>query len=603
MLKYLRMGNKRVKLIWWILVVVTVITFVGGFIFLFGSGFDTGTQAQMSGALATVNGERVTSAQLQMAVAEQREMYRRRTGTDPGDQESRMLESQAWRALILQRSMAQTAKKLGLAAHDQEVVISLQSSPPQALASLPDFQTNGQFDPAKYTQALRNPSINWAPFEEMAREQLPMRKLQERLVASIKLSQPELVWAYRKRFEKIEVTLAHVTGSADTSFPAPTQADLDRVYEKYKGRFSAPDRVRIDILAIPKTFTEEELRVAREQAQDLVNRARSGQDFAQLAKDFSEGAGAEQGGVINRVFQPAEFGPELAPKMAAMQKDDVSDPIPQGGQMLILKVLDKVADPMSPTPSLRVAQIVVKARASENTLRTQLDDLKKLRERARKVGLSKAATEKGLTTQRTPFFAFGNLPEQLYDAPGLGDWPFGEKPGAVSPIEIGSEAFYVAQLADVRKAGPMPKEDVGEQLRTLAETVARTAAAKPRAEQMARLLSSGNTLEQAAKAVGVTVDHAPNVGRDSQDPRIAPYPDALGAAFVAPIGQTIGPFETPRSWLFLRVDAHSPPDTASYEQIKGQIASEILQRRQQEFLQAWSSQQRLAAKVKDFRSP
>ena len=52
MLKYLRMGNKRIKLIWWVLVLVTVFTFVGGFIFLFGSGFDTGRQAQMTGALS-----------------------------------------------------------------------------------------------------------------------------------------------------------------------------------------------------------------------------------------------------------------------------------------------------------------------------------------------------------------------------------------------------------------------------------------------------------------------------------------------------------------------------------------------------------------------
>ena len=53
----------------------------------------------------------------------------------------------------------------------------------------------------------------------------------------------------------------------------------------------------------------------------------------------------------------------------------------------------------------------------------------------------------------------------------------------------------------------------------------------------------------------------------------------------------------------VRVDSHAPPDTASYNQLKGQIASEILQRRQQEFLQAWSNQQRLEAKIQDFRTP
>jgi len=40
MLRFLRMGNKRTKTIWWVLIIVTVATFVGGFVFLLGAGFD-----------------------------------------------------------------------------------------------------------------------------------------------------------------------------------------------------------------------------------------------------------------------------------------------------------------------------------------------------------------------------------------------------------------------------------------------------------------------------------------------------------------------------------------------------------------------------------
>ena len=35
------MGSKRTKAIWWVLVVVVVFTFVGGFIFMFGAGMDS----------------------------------------------------------------------------------------------------------------------------------------------------------------------------------------------------------------------------------------------------------------------------------------------------------------------------------------------------------------------------------------------------------------------------------------------------------------------------------------------------------------------------------------------------------------------------------
>ena len=185
MLKYLRMGSKRTKAIWWALTIVTVGTFVGGFIFLFGAGFDRGMQAEMSGALGTVDGEPIARADYQEAVTEQRQAYQKNYKSDPSEDDSRMLEAQAWRQLIVQLMMDRTARRLGLTATDPEVVLGMKTSPPPILLSAPDFQTDGKFDPNKYTAALRNPGFNWAPFERMVRTQLPVRKLQARLLASL----------------------------------------------------------------------------------------------------------------------------------------------------------------------------------------------------------------------------------------------------------------------------------------------------------------------------------------------------------------------------------------------------------------------------------
>ena len=603
MLKYLRLGNKRVKLIWWILVVVTVITFVGGFIFLFGSGFDSGNRAQAAGALGTINGEPITRVEYQNAVTEQRGLYQQRFKADPGEQESRMLEAQAWRSLVTEHLLGQQAKKLGLKPTDREVVITLQSSPPQSLLGLQDFQTNGQFDPNKYAAALRNPNVNWAPFEQMVREQLPVRKLQERMVTSLKLSQPELEEAYRRRFERIAVSVVTVPAALDSQVAAPGDADLDRVYERYKGRFSAPARVNLEVLTVPKQFGPEEIRVARQQAEDLVRRARQGEDFAQLAKDYSEGPGAQQGGEVNRAFQPAEFGPEMGPRMAAMKKGDISDPIQQPTAFMIVKLLDQLPDPMSPVPSLRIAQIVVKVHAGEEGLRQQFEMMRKVRERARGVGLAKAATEKGLTTTKTSFFPFGNTPPQLFDAPSLGDWAFGARKNDVSPVVEGSEAFFLAQLAESRDAGPAPKTDVMDQLKALAAGEARVKLARPRADQIAQAISQGRTLEQAADAAGLAPVKVASMSREAIDQRLAMSPEAAGGAFATPVGRVLGPVESPGGWIFVRVDAKLPPDSTSFDKIKGQLTSDILQRRQNEFLQAWITDQRRSAKIQDLRTP
>ena len=195
MLKYLRLGSKRIKVIWWVLIVVTVVTFVGGFIFLFGSGLDSGTQAQISGALGTVNGQPISRADYQNAITEQRLQYRQRFQSDPGEQETRLIEAQAWRSLVTQQLLSQQAHKLGLRSTDKEVVITLQSSPPQALLAMPDFQTNGQFDPELYKRLLAFNKLTPAQFEAEYSGRLLGDKAMTVIIDAVALTPAELAEA------------------------------------------------------------------------------------------------------------------------------------------------------------------------------------------------------------------------------------------------------------------------------------------------------------------------------------------------------------------------------------------------------------------------
>lgn len=457
MLQYLRMGSKRIKVLWWILIVVTVITFVGGFIFIFGSGLDSTQSAKTRGDLGTVNGVGVTRADYQTALDDHRAAFQRQTGAEPDPEEAQALETQAWRSVVTQYLLSGEARKLGLRGYDREVVLSLQSSPPPALAAAPVFQTDGKFDPQKYLAALRDPGNNWAAFEEQIRQQLPIRKLQERLVASLKLSEPELRESYRDRFETIRVTVLQLPPSQQPNVPAPGDADVERAYQKYKSRFASGPRCQLEVLQIPMRFSPEEIRAAREQAQSLTDRARRGEDFAALARDNSEGPGAAKGGEISRVFQPAEFGEALAPHMAALPKGGVSDPFQDGPYWVVLKVLDRLPDPLSPVPSMRVAQIAIRVRAGDTSLRDQYQAARKIRDRATRIGLGKAAAENGLATSRTPPYDYANPPQQLATAGQLADWGLGAKPGAVSQVAQGIQEFTIVQVAAQRPAGAPPR--------------------------------------------------------------------------------------------------------------------------------------------------
>ena len=68
----------------------------------------------------------------------------------------------------------------------------------------------------------------------------------------------------------------------------------------------------------------------------VLKQVKGGGDFAELAKSYSEGPGAARGGVIDRTLATEELGPELAPKVEALQPGQVTDPVQTGASGEVL---------------------------------------------------------------------------------------------------------------------------------------------------------------------------------------------------------------------------------------------------------------------------
>lgn len=598
MLRYLRVGGKHTQLIWWVLTVVTVVTFVLGFNFLSSIGEGGGGRG---GAAGSVNGKPVTAQEYEDALVRQRLAFREQYGSDPTDRDDKNVRTQVWHDLVAQRLLADQAQAAGLKAHDNEVVFMLQNFPPQWLRQEPEFVTDGKFDPQKYGAALASPDHpSWPYYEQRVRRELPIQKLQERLMASLKLSEPELLQAYHERFDGIAATVLVVTPDLETKVPAPTAADLDRVYEEYKGRFHSEPRLDLEVLMVPRQFTEEDLRPALQTAQSLAQRARQGEDFAELAKSYSEGPGAARGGVIDRPLQIEELGPELGPKVAALQPGQVTDPVQSGGRILIMKLLERVADPGQPRPGVRLAQIVVRV---VQTSDVQKLEVQKLQARAKALkSLGKAAAEKGQATTRTGFFALGSLPPVLAATPEVADWALGSKPQAVSPVFQSQDAYVVAQVAELHPGGAMARKHLDASLRQMAELEARVQAAKPVADRVAQSLAAGKPLETVARESGLELFTVANMPRAQVDQRLAVAPDLVGALFTAQPGKVVGPLREPAGWFFARLDGRRiAPTDSSYEKMKGPLVNSILGTRQRTFFNGWLGDLQMKAKVQDFR--
>ncbi len=603
MLGYLRSGNKRTKLIWWIVTIAVVATFILGFSFFGAMGRDPSAVARQSGSLGTVNGEKITREMWNSASENERQSYRQRFGSDPTDRDLRAVQQSAWRKLVNTRLLAQEAARSGLHATDNDIIFRLETDPPASILGAPAFQTNGRFDPQKYRAAVSNPSNDWSALEAEVRAEIPAVQLQKALLSSIKLSDGELRDAMRDRYVRLSAVVLRVP-PADTGKASTADAELQRVYEKYRTLMASPARTQLEMLSIPVQYSAEETRTAGDLANSLYQRVQKGEDFVQMTKDYSEGPNAEHGGAIDRAISVSELGP-LAQVVASHKPGDVLPPIRQASAIVLFRILGPAQDTSARNlqpGQVKLAQLTIKIHPNADGLRKQYEMAQTIAKRATAVGLAKAAAEKGLTTQKTAFFDLDNMPQQLFGTPDAADWGVSHKKGAISPVFESPEEFVIASVAVQHPAGIPTREEVADQLQQLAQLDHRVELASPRADQAAAAIKGGASLEDAAKALGLGALPT-TFSRAEPDPRLASVPALLGALWGAKPGAVVGPFRTPSGYYFGRVTGiTTPPDSLlANQQFRGQLTSDILSKRQRSFFSGYLNILRGRAKIEDTR--
>src|SRR5262249_38942773 len=163
----------------------------------------------------------------------------------------------------------------------------------------------------------------------------------------------------------------------------------------------------------------------------------------------------------------------LSAAVQAKKPGEIIEPIQEGGQVMVFKIMDPAQDTSStktppPAPNaVKLSQILIKVRPAAEAMRAQYKEVKAIAARARAVGLSKAATEKGLATVRTSFYDDNSTPPQLFAAPEAAEWGLTAKQNEVSQVYEGEDEFVVVQVATQHRAGPPARDEVGDQLKMI----------------------------------------------------------------------------------------------------------------------------------------
>ena len=180
-----------------------------------------------------------------------------------------------------------------------------------------------------------------------------------------------------------------------------TDAEARAEYEQHKSEYGKSASVHLQEIVVPDSA----------QAQDVVRRARGGEDFSSLARALSTAGSRANGGDLGQV-NPGDMNPELAKVVGALAVGGVSDPIALENGFRIVRLVAKEDATVTPYEDLKEE---ITKRLTQQRMASVYDEYV--------VGLRKASEKTTQTTVSEVSLTVPNVPTSTLSGPGLGPAP------------------------------------------------------------------------------------------------------------------------------------------------------------------------------------
>jgi peptidyl-prolyl cis-trans isomerase SurA len=187
----------------------------------------------------------------------------------------------------------------------------------------------------------------------------------ERIKSNNGLTQEDLIAGLKKRGikydsyrEKVKVQLERMEliNFEVKSKIIIREEDIKEYYEKHKNEFVLKGKVHLAIIVLKQEglSNKEGSGPLSRQVEDILARLKAGEDFGELAKKFSKGPGAEDGGDVG-FFKTSQLDPKLREIIKQMSPGDISEPIVRPSGIQIVKLIDNQEERLKPIEEVRDA--------------------------------------------------------------------------------------------------------------------------------------------------------------------------------------------------------------------------------------------------------
>ncbi|MHC8731696.1 SurA N-terminal domain-containing protein [Arenicellales bacterium IMCC56312] len=482
--------------------------------------------------VATVNGVEIEKTDYQNSLSDQRRMLVQMMGqnVDADYFASRAFKLQVLETLIDSRLQAEYLRDRGFRVTDEQLS--------KKISSFSAFQVDGQFDPTRYEQLVRNAGLSVEGFERQQRQQGAIDQLRAGLRGSSlvvsSMTDRAIELLYQRRVAQF--TVVDIAAFED-SLVVGSQALRDE-FDANKAQYVQPEQMQVEFIRLSvdelgkqanvseleqrafydnnvERFTQPESRsashillsLAEDDAEDLVDtreqeakgiaaRARSGEDFAKLAETYSKDPGSASRGGDLGIIRPGAMAPSFETVVFDLKEGQISDPVRTAYGWHIIKVTNIRESNVRPFDEvMSEIKTILEREWAENQFITMAEDFQNLIFE-QPDSLNAASDFLGTPIERSDWFS-----RTTGDGIASNDLV---RDTAFSPevlvdrlnsemLEIGSDTLVAVRFADFREKRQKDFNEVKDQIeRVLAARVAAEAQEKFATKLVATLESGAD---------------------------------------------------------------------------------------------------------------
>lgn len=159
----------------------------------------------------------------------------------------------------------------------------------------------------------------------------------------------------------------------------PSNSALKKYYDENKDKYKQREQLKAShvLFKVDKAATDEDKKAKWTKAKEVYDRAKKGEDFAALAKEFSEGPTARRGGDLGK-FQRGRMVKAFEDAAFALKSGEIAGPVETQFGYHVIKAFEKEPERMRTFDEVKESiKTSLTARAKSQATRDVLSGLKK----------------------------------------------------------------------------------------------------------------------------------------------------------------------------------------------------------------------------------